>query len=530
MWHAERATGVAESDYRATNNDRQAAISFSPRYAAFMNREADGRLQDRVFVSFHSNASGGQSKGRGTLGLYNGNNDPTTATPNQSLLAKSLASQVNDDMVAQKGQLEHDWYDRGEKVTLDRDDIEFGEINNHYINNEFDATIVEVAFHDNKEDADLLRTPQVRDAVARATYKGLVKYFRAVDNNKTPKTMLPPPVTHVRAESDEAGSVTASWSPPEIESYSGDAPTSYRVYSSLNGYGFDGGTKADVGENPSLTIAGLDAKKPHYFKVAAVNEGGESECSEVVAALPSGGDKQVLVVNGFDRLGHTTNPTQTYQGKTVERVRPRESNSRDYVVQVASAIETAAAGTHLASTSNEAVTSGAVELKDYKTVLWILGEESTLDFTFDKSEQEKVDEFIEAGGDLFVSGSEIGWDLDAQRNGREFYVNTLCATFVKDNAETYEVTGAKGSIFSGMKFSFDNGKQFYDVNSPDVIAPNGGSRAALTYANGAGVAGIELAGEDGRGSIVMFAFPFETITKSADRAEVMRRVLKFFEK
>ena len=34
---------------------------------------------------------------------------------------------------------------RGATVTLDRSDIEFGEINNSVINNEFDATILEVA-------------------------------------------------------------------------------------------------------------------------------------------------------------------------------------------------------------------------------------------------------------------------------------------------------------------------------------------------------------------------------------------------
>src|SRR3954467_8813621 len=155
-WHGDRATGVAERDYRVTDEDRQAAIAFSPRYAAFMNREADGRLQDRVFVSFHSNA-GGKGKARGTLGLFNGNTDPKTATPNQKLLAGSLAKEVNDDMVAQNGALEHDWFDRGNRVTQDREDIEFGEINNLYIHDEFDATIIEVAFHDNKEDAELMR-------------------------------------------------------------------------------------------------------------------------------------------------------------------------------------------------------------------------------------------------------------------------------------------------------------------------------------------------------------------------------------
>ena len=106
-------------------------------------------LQDRVFVSFHSNA-GERQRVAAHSACYNGNNDPTTATPNQLLLAKSLAQKVNDDMVAQNGQFEHDWHDRGEKMTLDRDDIEFGEINNHYIHDEFDATIIEVAFHDNE--------------------------------------------------------------------------------------------------------------------------------------------------------------------------------------------------------------------------------------------------------------------------------------------------------------------------------------------------------------------------------------------
>ena len=80
-----------------------------------MNRESDGRLQDRVFVSFHSNAGGG-GKARGVLGLFNGNNDPKTATPNQMLLAKSLAQEVNDDLVAQNGQFEHDWHDRKDNV------------------------------------------------------------------------------------------------------------------------------------------------------------------------------------------------------------------------------------------------------------------------------------------------------------------------------------------------------------------------------------------------------------------------------
>ncbi len=529
-WHVDRAQGIPESEYRATDVDRQATISHSPRYAKFMNRESDGRLKDSVFVSFHSNSAGG--KARGVLGLFNGNNDPTTATPNQRLLAKSLGQMVNDDLVAQAGQYEHDWHDRGDNTTLDRDDIDFGEINNRYINDEFDATIVEVAFHDNKEDAELMRDPRVRDAVARATYQGLLRYFRAVDNNETPATRLPAAVTGVHVESNDAGSATISWLPSAVNSYLGDAATGYRVYASTNGYGFDGGTPVSGGDTTSTTHKGLDPTTPYYFEVVAVNEGGESPASEVVAVRPSGGPKKVLIVNGFDRLDRTMDPKEPFgrAGNSVDRVRPRLSNSRDYVVQVATAIEAAAPGTHFESTSNEAVISGAVDLTKYHTVVWVLGEESTKDHTFDETEQTKVEQFIAGGGNLFVSGKEIGWDLDHEDHGRSFCKNTLNVEFVADDAYTYEVTAAAGGIFAGLSnFAFDNGTLFYDADNPDVINAEPRAVVALNYANSAGAAGIQVAGTGGRGSVVLLNFPFETITAAADRAEVMQRVLDFFQ-
>jgi hypothetical protein len=529
MWHVKHAQGIAESDYRVTDIDRQATISLSPRYAAFMNREADGRLKDRVFVSFHSNA--GSGKARGVLGLLNGNNDPTTATPNQLLLAKSLAQKVNDDLVAQDGQFEHNWSNRGDKTTLDRDDIEFGEINNHYINNEFDATIVEVAFHDNAEDSQLLRDPKVRDAIARATYQGLLNYFRKVDNNETSAVRLPAAVTGLHVESNESGSATISWLPPAANSYLGDAATGYRVYGSTNGYGFDGGTPVEREKSTSATLKNLDPKQVYYFKVVAANEGGESPPSEVVAVMPSGGTKQVLVVNGFDWIDRTMDPKQSSgkNGNTVDRVRPRQSNSRDYVVQVATAVEAAAPETHLESSSNEAVISGAVDLTKYRSVVWILGQESAKNRTFDETEQKKVEAFIAGGGNLLVSGTEIGWDLDHEDHGRAFYQKSLKARFAADDADTHEVNGAPEGIFADLpKVKFDDGKEFYDAAYPDVMTPEEGAKVALTYANAAGAAGIQAAGAEGRGSVVVLGFPFETIVPAADRAAVMKRVLGFF--
>ena len=42
---------------------------------------------------------------------------------------------------------------------------------------EMDATIIEVAFHDNVQDAALLRDPKVRDQLARSIYQGTLEYF-----------------------------------------------------------------------------------------------------------------------------------------------------------------------------------------------------------------------------------------------------------------------------------------------------------------------------------------------------------------
>jgi N-acetylmuramoyl-L-alanine amidase len=528
MWHVDRSQGIPDSEYRETNNDRDATVSLSPRYAEYMNRESEGVLSDRLFVSFHSNAGSGSS--RGVLGLYNGNNDPATATPNQFLLANTLGLEINNDLVAQAGMFEagHNWFNRGTGVTLDRSDIEFGEINNLRINNEFDATIMEVGFHDNTLDAEMLRDPRVRDALARATYQGIVDYFRAVDGNATSIVRAPGVVTEPRAESNAAGSVTVSWQPSVANSYAGDAPTGYRIYASVDGYGFDGGTLVAGEITNTATLSGYDSNVPYYFKVVAVNEGGESPVSEVVVAVPSGGIRQVLVVNGFDRLDRSLDPTQTVSGSPASRVRPRESNSRDYVAQVGAAIQSAAPGVHVNSTSNEAVIAGTVNLTDYDTVIWILGEESTANDTFDAAEQTKVEQFIAGGGNLFLSGAEIGWDLDSQNNGRTFYEGTLLANYVSDDANSYQATGVAGRIFDGLSLAFDNGSLFYDVTFPDVIAAQPGSQLAMNYSGSANGAAIQAAGSGGRGSVVMLAFPFETITTAANRAAVIDRVFDFF--
>jgi hypothetical protein len=135
---------------------------------------------------------------------------------------------------------------------------------------------------------------------------------------------------------------------------------------------------------------------------------------------------------------------------------------------------------------------------------------------------------------LFVTGAELAWDLDRPSgptaSDRTFFEGTLKGNYVSDDANTYNLAAAAGGIFAGLaNFSFDDGTSFYNSEFPDVINPQAGAQAALTYSGGTGgTAAIQVPGTGGRGSVVMFGFPFETITTAANRAAVIDRVFDFF--
>lgn len=527
-WHVDRSQGISSSTYRTSSNDRTATVSASPRYATYMNQSAVGTLSDRVFISFHSNASTGNpatATARGVVGLHNTSSGG--ATPNQLLLAERLGRQVNDDLVAQNGDFEHNWSSRS-TVTFQAS-FNYGEINNSIINNEFDATIVETGFHDNTQDAQLLREQGAREALASATYQGLVDYFAIVDSGATANVDTPPEVGSLSAESASPGQINLSWDPGVASSFAGSAATGYRIYASTNGYGFDGGTLVSGGATTSHTLTGLTAGETYYFRIAAVNAAGESLDSEVVAVKPSASPERVLIVNGFDRFDRSLTQTDPFgTSSTVDRVRAIEGNTHNFAVQVAEAINNAGATPAIATASNEAIADGSIDLNNYEAVVWIAGTESSADETFSIAEQNEVFDFLADGGKLFVSGSEIAWDLDNLNNGRLFYNNVLRADYAADDAGTYAAAGVAGSIFDGIDLQFDNGDQTYDVEFPDVITPLGGATAALAYDGGAGTAAIQYADAGTGHRLVTVGFPFEAIVGEGTRTAVMSRVLDYF--
>ncbi|MEM8946349.1 MAG: dockerin type I domain-containing protein [Planctomycetota bacterium] len=494
--------------------------------AEYMNNNSNP-FGTSVYIGFHSNASGSHTA-RGAVGLWNAS--PSARTPNQDDLALFVGRQINDDMLALNGQFEHNWVGRAPSTNFQN----FGEIDGGP-GAEMDMTIIEVAFHDNAFDADLLNDPKVRDQMGRSTYEAVVEYFSNF-GGLTDTTSLPSAPVGVDATADANGNITVSWDPGPV-GVPGGTPTAYRVYVSRDGYGYLGYDEIAGSGSGSHTFAASELDDDtYYFKVVAVNSGGESPRSIVAAAQkPATAADRVLIVDGFDRNDRFLNESypDPFSGDPdgldlVDRVRARYNNTFDYSVQVAEAIAANAPNVGISTTSNEALIDGSVSLDDYEAVFWISGEESTADDTFNATEQTLVTNYLSGGGKLFVSGAEIGWDLDNLNNGRSFYNNQLKADYVSDDANTYDVQGNAGSIFEGLSFSFDDGSIFYDAEFPDRINPLGGATTALNYVGGSGGnAGIQFDG--GATKVVNFGFPFEIITTEVDRHAVMDRVLEFFE-
>lgn len=272
-----------------------------------------------------------------------------------------------------------------------------------------------------------------------------------------------------------------------------------------------------------ILIPNLDVTSTHYFKIRALNEIGSSPESEVLGVTPTTALIQVLIVNGFDRINGT-------------------ANTFDFIKQHGEAIHNN--GYTFDSAANEAIINGRVKLTDYRIVNWILGEEADATSSFTEMEQELIQEFMKLGGRLFVSGSEIGYDLveKGSTNDKLFYEKILKSEYVSDAAAgkkgIYSATGVNGSILETLNITFDDGNHgTYDVDWPDGIKPLGGALSILQFDDidfdKDGGAGISFSGgflgSSISGAIIYLSIGFEAIYPSQNREEVMGEILLYLD-
>jgi uncharacterized lipoprotein YddW (UPF0748 family) len=334
------------------------------------------------------------------------------------------------------------------------------------------------------------------------------------DTINVPLPLLTTAPTNVRILQNDANSLT-------IECDSIYGAEMFMIYLSTTGDSF---SLYDSSYSNKMVVSGLTENTIYYFKLSAKNGRGLSPLTQdVYAGVPATTNNSVLVVDGFDRGTHKTryDYIRFYANPLLQR------------------------GYAFSHCKNESITNGLINLNDYEIVIWMLGDESTADESFSKDEQSLIINYLKAGGKLFVTGSEIGWDLDYKGDSvdKSFYTNYLKAIYKADaplgiSDTYYNVEAVSNSIFFGLTdFSFDDGTHgTFNVSWADAILATGGAVNILKYKNvdivngGAGIAfqGTFPSGAQ-RGALVHFGFPFETIYPEASRIEIMSKVFDVFE-
>jgi hypothetical protein len=159
---------TAASGYRPGQKDFCDDVTVRPRYAEWEHPSDE----DAVYVSWHTN--GGGERGTESY-IYDGG-----ATPGSAQLQAAVQSALVHDI---RAGWESGWPDRGLRQA------NFGEVRPLQT---MPGTLVEIAFHDEPNDANALKDPRFAQLTARAMYKGILRYFADKDG-QTPVVLPEPP-------------------------------------------------------------------------------------------------------------------------------------------------------------------------------------------------------------------------------------------------------------------------------------------------------------------------------------------------
>ena len=333
-----------------------------------------------------------------------------------------------------------------------------------------------------------------------------------VDVTVSQRDILAPPQPLLDRVIADAAGVHFNWTGGQAPDLSG-----FRLYSLVEGGSWQIAVdEQTIGSTMRSYSDPTVSAEATYFYVSAVDTvrpPNESSQSDIYGVGP--GRKDILIVDGFDRTESSGSWHQAWH--PFGFVHGRSLAPANY---------------GFSTSSNEAIEAGRVRLEDYDAVVWMLGDESTRDETFSITEQLRVKSYLEAGGNLFVSGSEIAWDLGSRGSSSDqaFLRDYLKVSYAGDDSGNLTARGVDGSVFSGVGL-FSYGSSPYTEDWPDYFNAETGGVPALVYGNGL-LAAIQYEGTFGTGSemgrLVLLGFPFETITSREIQDEILQRAMNFF--
>jgi hypothetical protein len=439
--------------------------------------------------------------------------------------------------------------------------------------------LLELLSHQNFADMKYGLDPRFRFTVSRSIYKGMLKFVAGQYNYEY--VVQPLPVKSFGAEFTGETQVNLMWKPVEDIAEPTAKPDKYIVYTRVGDGDFDNGV---IVRDTKLDLA-IGKDRMYSFKVAAVNDGGESFPSEILSVYRKSNEKgQVLVVNGFDRLsapysfvtkdslggfvdfidhGVPDKKEYNYIGSQYEFRRRIPwmdddaagfgasnanfettviaGNTFDYPAIHGKAI--AKAGYSFISAGRDAVTGGFVDMNRYKLVDVILGKQRQTKIgrgvhpaefkIFTKDFQDKITAYCKQGGNIFVSGAYVASDFwDTENAGNEDKAFATDVLKYKWRVGRAAVEGkVKGvlspfaSITGNYEFYTKLNPVFYAVESPDAIEPAGDNcYTVFRYAENNLSAGVAYSGDY---KTCILGFPFEVVKDEAGRDHLMESILSF---
>jgi len=179
------------------------------------------------------------------------------------------------------------------------------------------------------------------------------------------------------------------------------------------------------------------------------------------------------------------------------------------------------------------------QIENFSIIIWLCEWEFP---TLDSLDQIALTHFLDNGGNLFVSGQDIGWDLadptgvgnnQYSESSLQFYQNYLHANFLADTSPISDVVGIPFDIIgSDLEFSVYQPGLPIDYQYPDEIEPAEGASGSFEYLGGENHKfGIKYKGNH---KVVYFGSGFEAIDAfeemtlddvSPVRATVLNRII-----
>jgi len=522
-------------------------------------------------LAFHTDAGiTGNDSIIGTLGIYSSIRDNGLFPNGQSKLASRdltdlIQTQVVEDI---RQQINPDWTRRALW------DKEYSEAWRPIV----PVMLLELLSHQNLADMKYGLDPRFKFVIARAIYKGMLRYLSLQDGKKVVIQPLTP--DHMAIEILENRRIKLSWRPVADPFENTAIPRGYKVYMKSEENGFDPGK---VTQDTLMIVTLPEWGQIYSFRVTAVNDGGESLPGETVSvSLLPDEKKAVLIVNAFDRIcgpaffdkgdmagiawwedeGVANGKDYSHSGNQYDFNRnsdwlhddsqgwgasnadfetyPVAGNSFSFPIIHGKALRDA--GYSFVSVSDEVFEMPGYNAGKYQAVDLVYGEERGTESFLKSSHKEfrvltpammgSIGRFTRQGGNVFISGAYIGTDMIENHDSLaiRFAAEVLHYTWRTKHATTvgsvYATDQARNIFPEQLQFNTDNHPELYRVESPDAIEPAGeGAYRIYRYTSGNCSAGIAFKGFY---HTVALGFPFETLLTAEQRAELMKRIMRFF--